>query len=326
MATRHLYNIHTVGATLLYALQQGKNMLAIQAFKEIFVSDELAKLWNLLSLAWFLAPPDHAQQKNRYEAFVAADAPKFLQSLLSSAEELPLPPAYESMDPPKETRALARAPASWKKWPAGWTEGQAGTLYYAVKNALERGTWRRATRLTAPFLDGNRLSVAALLKSLGVAKELTDVFCTTVYLPLSIRILEHAFASLIAKPCEPNRYPLDLVTDNTRTQRNWSVSPQACALWGVAAPSTTELIGSPLLITKDATTFWKHVVDTFGVTTDSNGLVMSDYREEEFYDTYFPSDIPDEWSSTEREKSHGFTVPAAIPENSWKTAFLLCWS
>ena len=324
MATRHLYNIRTVGATLLYALQHGKNMLAIQAFKEIFVSDESAQLWNLLSLAWFLAPPDHPQQKNRYEAFLAADAPKFLQSLLSSAEELPLPSMYDTIDPPKIDTSCRSSP--WKKCPAGWTEGQTGALYYAVKNAIERGTWRRATRLTAPFLDGNRLSVAALLKSLGVSAQLTDVFCTTVYVPLSIRILEHAFASLIAKPCDPNRYPLDLTTDNTRVQRNWSVSPQACALWDVAAPSTTELIGVPLLITKEPTKFWKHVVDSFGIRVDTNGLVISDDRVEEFYDTYFPSDIPDEWSSAEREKSHGFRVPAAVAENPWKTAFLLCWS
>jgi hypothetical protein len=32
----------------------------------------------------------------------------------------------------------------------------------------------------------------------------------------------------------------------------------------------------------------------------------SDDQKEHFYDTYFPDDIPDEWSKEERGKSHGY--------------------
>lgn len=33
---------------------------------------------------------------------------------------------------------------------------------------------------------------------------------------------------------------------------------------------------------------------------------LDDDRHEEFYDTYFPDDIPDEWSRADQEKSHGY--------------------
>jgi hypothetical protein len=321
MATRHLYTQDCVAATLLYALQHGKTMLAIQTFKELYVSEEPTLLWNILSLAWFLSPPNHPQQRQRYEAFVAGDANAFLSSLLDSATELPSLPSYDVLEPPtQEGRA---PPATWKRKPNGWTEGQAGALYYAVKNAIERGSWLRASRLTVPFLDGNRLAFAELLQSLGVAKKLTDTFCMNV--PLSVRILEHAFASLVAKPTVSKPTFVDLTTDNTKSHRNWSVSPSACALWGVSAPPTTDMVGAPLLIMKEPTTFWKNAIRDFGVTASTTGLVIAEDRIEEFYDTYFPSDIPDEWSSEERQKSHGFAVPASLP-NPWRTAFVLCWS
>lgn len=36
-----------------------------------------------------------------------------------------------------------------------------------------------------------------------------------------------------------------------------------------------------------------------------NGQWISDRNKEEFYDTHFPDDIPDEWSAADQQKSHG---------------------
>jgi hypothetical protein len=44
---------------------------------------------------------------------------------------------------------------------------------------------------------------------------------------------------------------------------------------------------------------------------------------EQFYDTYFPDDIPDEWSNEERKKSHGIVPEESSMENIWRPAFLL---
>lgn len=46
-------------------------------------------------------------------------------------------------------------------------------------------------------------------------------------------------------------------------------------------------------------TFWDRVLEEYRPWE-------SDDQKEHFYDTYFPDDIPDEWSKAEREKSHGY--------------------
>ena len=48
--------------------------------------------------------------------------------------------------------------------------------------------------------------------------------------------------------------------------------------------------------------FWKNVLEFSGYV-DSKW--KSDDELEEFYEKYFPDDIPDEWSLTDQEKSHG---------------------
>ena len=309
MATRHLYNIHTVAASMMYGLQYKNDKLAIQAFKEIFVSGELELLWELLRFAWFLSSPDNPQERNRYDAFCSGDVETFFITLLNSGFELPSISSYENVDPPtKEAN-----PSPWSY--AGWTAGQAGALYYAVKNALERGSWRRASRLTIPFLK-DRSAILALLQLFGVSKEFTLSNTS-----LDSRIVEHAFASLCSSAQAPIQKSLDLTTDNTKSQRTWSISAEACALWLIPAPPITELKGSPVFIVKEPTVFWKAAIRDFAVTVDENGLRAT----EEFYNTYFPSDIPDEWSATEREKSHGFTVPVII-DNPWRTEFRNCFS
>jgi hypothetical protein len=53
--------------------------------------------------------------------------------------------------------------------------------------------------------------------------------------------------------------------------------------------------------------------------------ISSDERKEAFYDIYFPDDIPDEWSSDARQKSHG---PGVIPPGatSWTLgAWMIKW-
>ena len=46
-----------------------------------------------------------------------------------------------------------------------------------------------------------------------------------------------------------------------------------------------------------------------------SSLHGTDIQREEFYDTFFPNDIPDEWSKADREKSHGLGVgPCTLSE------------
>lgn len=298
-------------------------MLAIQAFKELYTSEELGLLQRLLNLAWFLSPPEHPRQKNRYDAFCAGDLLSLLTSLLGSPFSLPEQPSIHALEPPKRG---TRTTAIWQKWPTGWTAEQAGALYYAVKDALDHGNGRRATHLTAPFMCGNMLAISALLTSLGIHRALTDTLCTTTFAPLSHLILAHAYAALTAKSATPVKRHISMTTSNRREERTWKVSPHGCSTWSVRAPPISELIGSPVCIVNNPTAFWKHAVAKYSLKAEEDCITLPDETCEEFYETYFPSDIPDEWSDAERAKSHGFVVPVAETNNSWTAAFLQCWA
>jgi len=52
---------------------------------------------------------------------------------------------------------------------------------------------------------------------------------------------------------------------------------------------------------KEGTPFWKRISSAYDLTDDSS--------RESFYDTWFPNDIPDEWSLDDQNKSHGNAAP-----------------
>jgi hypothetical protein len=60
-------------------------------------------------------------------------------------------------------------------------------------------------------------------------------------------------------------------------------------------------IQSDLLKTLLESPYWTNILDDYM----DNGKWKSDSYHEMFFSTYFPCDIPDEWSSQDREKSHG---------------------
>ena len=52
--------------------------------------------------------------------------------------------------------------------------------------------------------------------------------------------------------------------------------------------------------------FWDEVLTEYANVNEQGQIEwQSDDKMEEFYDTYFPDDIPDEWSKRDKEKSHG---------------------
>jgi hypothetical protein len=64
----------------------------------------------------------------------------------------------------------------------------------------------------------------------------------------------------------------------------------------------------PLTLLTTSCRWWRETIKNAGAVEDSENdcLVFSDDDVyEEFMDTYFPDDIPDEWSAPEQQKSHG---------------------
>ena len=322
MATHHLYNIETVGATLLQSILTGKKVLAFQTANELYISDEHDRLWNLLQLSWFLSDPTHIQERACYDAFCSKDPWALLSALGNNLSALPEPVSPIVLEPPKY--GTMPPPDTWTQWPTNWTAHQAGALYYAVQATLTKRCWRRASLLTTAFMEHNRRSISSLLQSLGVHKNLTDVLETTVLTPLAMRIVDHAYASLCAPEVAKNATIVPVLGANRRAGRTFSVLPEACSVWGVESPPVKQMIGSPVWITQEPSKYWKKA--TVNIKVVNHELDIPEEFMEEFYTRYFPDDTPDEWSNEERAKSHGFPVPKQKAPNPWRTAFLLCRS
>lgn len=92
-----------------------------------------------------------------------------------------------------------------------------------------------------------------------------------------------------------------------RARRIYKVKPEAMlylcsrSLQSVYESNESDLQEN-LEITLKASSFWKGILLNY---MDSNYIWKSDRSKEEFYDTYFIDDIPDEWSQKDREQSHG---------------------
>lgn len=65
--------------------------------------------------------------------------------------------------------------------------------------------------------------------------------------------------------------------------------------------------------------FWDDVLAEYATINDNGIVWQSDDKMEEFYERFFPDDIPDEWSKKDQQKSHGDGVlsPTDKP-NIWK--------
>ena len=65
--------------------------------------------------------------------------------------------------------------------------------------------------------------------------------------------------------------------------------------------------------------FWDEVIDEYGIIDEKDVIQWNSAdKMEEFYEKYFPDDIPDEWTKKEQLKSHGdgILAPDAKPNIS----------
>lgn len=139
-----------------------------------------------------------------------------------------------------------------------------------------------------------------------------------------VEICEEFPALIVAALCVPrgelrNQMPSGELPEVTTAQKEWallegkarrvySVPPQA--LWLTARGRETvyksnegELRGSlerPGRLW--GSVYWDEVADSLG---GWEAIRSDDLVREDFYDLHFPDDIPDEWSSADRGKSHG---------------------
>jgi len=191
----------------------------------------------------------------------------------------------------------------------------------------EKTQQKRAEVLTtysAPFLGKYKSDIVNLLEVLDAPQVLTEALSQSTG-PISYRILVHAcyaaFPSTLNQS-QKQKIVLNTTTDFFKARRTFQVNPLALSQWNLKSKPVTKLMGSPTLILENAAKIWRTVCTTHGVSKVGEDLVFSsDELLEAFYLTYFPSDIPDEWSTLERAKSHGIVVPLAKQPNPWTQLF-----
>ena len=328
MATKNLYTLDTVAAMMCYAMTSCNIVAAVHAAREIASSGENELLWKLLALRWFLLDPCADRDKSIYDVYLTGDCAALLSKLLlCPSTAIPDLPVERVLLPPKY--GVRCPPVHWNKWPKEWTAEQAGSLWYAVNDALKHRNWLRAYELTAPLLKTDVQSIVALLCATGIAQQFADLLETTVFVPVLHRILMHAFAVLIVDPrstilkTKVTAKKLVLTPANSRP---FAISPDALAIWNVRSKPMSQLIGAPLYVADEPTAFWSELITKYGaVKGDEEFIFSSDNNMEAFYTEGFPNDVPDEWSIAERAKSHGIVIPDIKAKNPWTTAFILCF-
>lgn len=346
MVTRHLYETEDVAATLLHAIAVGDRRLARHAASELDASLEQELLDRLLLLAWMLLPPDPVADAH---CVVAAAAPHMrytvlLEALLThhrlggaaaaAAEVYPDLPTQSTLPLPSPTET---APTAWlekaTEWlrPAEWSLSQAAIFLRAVHYALRQKHWEHAARLTGVLLPQNIASILSLLRVVGIDTDgiWGKLLESTVFLPLTVRILNHMYAAsiVVGTPLPEAKAAAAAASLSVRSGRTFTIPPQALATWHIAPKHPSRLMGEPLCVAgADASIYWQSVCAKHSIRACDGRLVFpNDSVLDLFYATYFGNDdIPDEWSVAEREKSHGIVVETAC-KNPWVPAFHFCW-
>jgi len=86
--------------------------------------------------------------------------------------------------------------------------------------------------------------------------------------------------------------------------------------WRGSCGDTTEELNNFELFSSP---YWKKILNSY----TKNNTWISDTMKESFFDTYFPEDIPDEWSSVEKHLSHGRGVHAVGSLSKWWNAWIV---
>ena len=86
----------------------------------------------------------------------------------------------------------------------------------------------------------------------------------------------------------------------------YGTTRRGCMKWGQSTICDLYDIEKSLCV--KGCPFWEQELEQYATVNETSIEWKSDEDMEKFYDTYFPNDIPDEWTKKEKEKSHGCGV------------------
>lgn len=306
MATKSLYEMEDVCASLMYAFQTKNHTLAWEAARELRVSDEMDLLLNLVTFAWLLCDPhtlpfNHVPSHDSIVDDICSILDNFPQQL----------PKYKSP-------LLIPLPACAKR------------AHEAVACCISHKCWKPCLRMLISFLHKDTALLRTILQDqCGVKHQMLDVLDRIVYQPLAERLLYHIVVlQTMGRESTAHIAPSNVThkarsvwnsTSQGRAARTFRISLEALTAWNIRPKSFERLQG---------TLIPRSVMDTCrSLYWESANPPPNEDNIESWFTNHFPDDIPDEWSRAEIEKSHIYE-PTVIQSviNDWHPAFLLCWS
>lgn len=310
MTTRNLYPIEAVVANVIFAVQTNDKQLLTYTISELVNSKEQDYALRILQLAWFLAPPGR-YSRLCYDAWKTKNPFQFASAILTNTA-FELPDICTFPQPPTKTIVSKYGVPEWTHFlPSTWSAAQRETFAVAVDKSIKIRNYTHAA-----YLMGI-VEPAPILRLYGVPDDICYTIEQTVFVPLVVRIVEHA---LWIRETSSVLLPSPLVKTNGRA---FKLQTKACDCWNVLPSLLKELIGIPIHLTTRGTQFWKDMIQKYNISiADESFISTSDESLEQFYIEGFPSDIPDEWSTQERDKSHPQWKPTD-DKNPWRPAFLL---
>jgi hypothetical protein len=219
---------------------------------------------------------------------------------------------------------LIRGLTTETEWTPRFTHDQKyTTIQQGVEDTLSRGKLLEAWLLSRALRsDEQWIILESLATQRGRQKSLLEIKESSLSDTLK-RATVFALVSLddtqwqeVIKPLNDYEIPSELqeaidewdAEESLRRRRVYSIKPEALlCLTERSEQSSLESseyeIQDGLLESLLESPYWAAILDDY--MDKDNGEWKSDTYMEMFYYTYFPCDIPDEWSSQDREKSHG---------------------
>lgn len=334
MLTRHLYRIDEVCAALMYEIRRGRplevafwtqELIDSELFDELFKTLRIAFLWTLgvgrleiLRQLILLQETEEAISDDQVVGLACAMAAAASSSRDASVFALL---SYGATDLAQPDR-VNKTPSHIEDWIQHecTTDAEAACL---------RACWQGKARLAfdlARTLFGDAATAErfmTLLKGLQVRKFGSATLGHCLEILEKEEFVWPARAAMIAALCLTHKQlcasmrvlSTDIPVHIQKERGEWKAAegrrrrrvfpiPKECLYWitkrGRTSYQTSNLkevycgTYKPLL----GCAFWDRVLD-------ETKPWESDERKEVFWDTYFPDDIPDEWSLADQQKSHG---------------------
>lgn len=193
------------------------------------------------------------------------------------------------------------------------------TVQEAVIDCLKRGKLQEAWLLGRALTEEEQWSILesmatdlGRLEAMHVIKELRECREESLAAAYVLVSLDH-ISWIQSQAALENVIPKEVMEaiegwQNEKSMRKRRVlSPKPEALYLTTRAQQSAYVSSEpdiqdgLIQTLLGSEYWTPIMETY-----MNGKTWKSARHKEFfYDTYFPQDIPDEWSLADREKSHG---------------------